>query len=229
MSLPPRILVVEDDDGIQELVRYNLAAAGFLPQCAASGEEALGLLQPPPDLVLLDIMLPGLDGLAVLESLKDNPATAAIPVIMLTARGAEEDIVAALEAGADDYVVKPFSPRVLIARIEAVLRRRGNGGQQEDPAVIERHGLRLDLHRYQVSFAGRRISLTASEFAILAALMERPGWVRTRQQLLDKAKGEGYPATERLVDVQISNLRKKLGEAGRLIETVRGIGYRFRE
>ncbi len=223
------ILVVEDDEDIQELLRYNLIKGGYRPVCVASGEEALARLAPPPDLVLLDIMLPGMNGLAVLDSLKENPATAAIPVVMLTARGAEEDIVAALEAGADDYVVKPFSPRVLIARLEAVLRRRQAPAKESDPAVIEHHGLRLDHHRYQVSFAGRQISLTASEFAILAALMERPGWVRTRQQLLDRAKGEDHPATERLVDVQISNLRKKLGEAGRLIETVRGIGYRFRE
>ena len=229
MNQPLRILVVEDDADIQELVRYNLAAGGFLPICAATGEEALERLQPPPDLILLDIMLPRLNGLALLDSLKANPATAAIPVVMLTARGAEEDIVAALEAGADDYVVKPFSPRVLLARIEAVLRRRGEQDRPREPEVIEHHGLQLDRRRYQVHFAGRPVDLTASEFAILAALMERPGWVRTRQQLLDRAKGEGYPATERLVDVQISNLRKKLGEAGRLIETVRGIGYRFRE
>ncbi len=229
MNQPLRILLVEDDADIQELVRYNLAAGGFLPVCAATGEEALERLQPPPDLILLDIMLPRLNGLALLDSLKANPATAAIPVVMLTARGAEEDIVAALEAGADDYVVKPFSPRVLLARIEAVLRRRGEQGRPREPVVIEHHGLQLDRRRYQVRFAGRPVDLTASEFAILAALMERPGWVRTRQQLLDRAKGEGYPATERLVDVQISNLRKKLGEAGRLIETVRGIGYRFRE
>ena len=231
MTPSARILVIEDDDHIQELLRYNLEAAGFETIGAASGEEAFDLLAPPPDLVLLDIMLPGMDGLAVLQSLRITPATAAVPVVMLTAKGEEEDIVAALDAGADDYVVKPFSPRVLLARIEAVLRRRQEPGPttRQDPAVLERHGLRVDRRRFQVHFTGRPIELTAPEFALLAALMERPGWVRTRQQLLDRAKGEGHPASERLVDVQISNLRKKLGEAGRLIETVRGIGYRFRE
>ncbi len=224
------ILLIEDEEDIQQLVSYNLVKHGYAPVCADSGEDGLRKLQPLPDLILLDIMLPGMDGLSVLKRLKEEAETALVPVIMLTARGEEEDIVAALNMGADDYIVKPFSPRVLLARVEAVIRRsRPKTASDDCPSVIEHHGLRVDAGRRLVTADNTTVELTASEFAILTTLIQRPGWVFTRQQLIDKIKGHGYVVTERLVDVQIFNLRKKLGAAGKLVETVRGIGYRFRE
>jgi len=224
-----RILVVEDERDISELIRYNLTKNGYQVMVAMSGEEGLRLArQNPPDLVVLDLMLPGLDGLDVCRTLKSDPQTAAIPVIMVTARGEEADIVAGLELGAHDYVCKPFSPRVLVARVRACLRRADSAGDAET-AVVQYRDLVVDPARHQVRLGERLIDLTATEFRIVQFLARRPGWVFTRQQIIDAARGDDYAVTERAVDVHIVGLRRKLGEFGEYLETVRGVGYRMRE
>jgi len=225
------VLVIEDEEDIQQLVTFNLVKEGFRVRCADSGEDGLRLAGSLlPDLVLLDIMLPGIDGLAVLRQLKQTPKLARVPVIMLSAKGEEQDIVNGLNLGADDYVPKPFSPKVLVARIHSVLRRQRTTDQpQEASQRLTLHGLSIDFSRRQVIVDGRPLSLTVSEFDILTLLARRPGWVYTRQQIIDRIRGQDYTVTERLIDVQVFGLRKKLGPAGELIETVRGIGYRFKE
>jgi two-component system phosphate regulon response regulator PhoB len=224
-----KILVVEDEEDILESVRYNLAKEGYQIEGVMSGEDALHKVKKETyDLIVLDLMLPGVDGLDVCKMLKQDQLTAPIPIIMLTARGEEADIVVGLELGADDYITKPFSPRILIARVKAVLRRR----QQEkwdDSSVIAIHDLQIDSSRYEVRVKGTSVQLTTTEFAILLYLARRPGWVFTRYQIIDAVKGEDYIVTDRAVDVQIVSLRKKLGDLGHLIETVRGVGYRFKE
>jgi len=177
---------------------------------------------------VLDLMLPGMDGLEVTRVLKSDPHTRSIPIIMLTAKGEEADIVAGLELGADDYVTKPFSPRVLTARVRAVLRR-GRAAEAESPDVIRFEDLVIHPGRHQVFSRGREINLTLTEFGILTYLARRPGWVFTRSQIVDAVKGADYFVTDRSVDVQVAGLRKKLGDAGSRIETVRGVGYRFKE
>lgn len=223
------ILVVDDEEEIQELVRYNLAKDGYQVACAGSGEAALARVRAGrPDLVVLDLMLPGLDGLEICRRLKAEPGTRSIPIVMLTAKGEESDIVAGLELGADDYVTKPFSPRVLLARIRAVLRRK-RAEEAGDEATIRVHELEIDPGRHQVSVGGRPVRLTLTEFRVLHALSRRPGWVMTRFQIAAAVHGEDCLSADRAVDVQIVALRKKLGRAGRHIETVRGVGYRFKE
>ena len=223
------ILVVDDEEDILELVRYNLEREGFAVACSPSGEEALTQVRRiTPDLIVLDLMLPGMDGFELCRSLKGDGRTSRIPVVMLSAKGEESDIIAGLELGADDYVTKPFSPKVLVARIRNVLRRR----RKEDrapPGVIAIRALSIDPMRRQVLVGGRPVELTATEFALLAHLATQPGWVFTRGQLISAVKGADYPVTERSIDVQIAGLRKKLGPAGKEIETVHGVGYRFRE
>jgi len=224
-----RILVVEDEQDILELVRYNLARENYRVFCARSGEDALKIVGSEPlNLMVLDLMLPGMDGLEVTRRLKKNPRTQNIFIVMLTAKGSEADIVAGLELGADDYITKPFSPRVLLARIKAVIRR-SNNGKSEDPAVIQIHDLVIHPGRREVRVGETPVSLTYTEFQILYYLVRRPGWVFTRTQIVDAVRGDDYPVTDRSVDVQIVGLRKKLGPAGRFIETVRGVGYRFKE
>ncbi|HHS14501.1 MAG TPA: response regulator transcription factor [bacterium] len=223
------ILVVEDEEDILELIVFNLKKEGYEVTALQSGEEALQQVSArPPDLILLDLMLPGADGFEVCKILKNDPHTSSIPIIMLTAKGEEADIVTGLELGADDYITKPFSPRVLIARIRAVLRRPKQP-RTSDHASIEIHNLIINPSRFEVKVNGERVDLTATEFHILAYLARRPGWVFTRSQIIDSVKGTDYPVTDRSVDVQIVGLRKKLQSAGQYIETVRGIGYRFRE
>jgi len=224
-----RILVVEDEAPIQELLQFNLERKGYRVEVAGSGEEALDAVGAfLPDLILLDIMLPGTDGLEVCKRIKADPKTRRVPVIMLTALGEEADIVAGLELGAADYVTKPFSPRVLLARVKAVLRRTGPGPA---PAMetLQIHNLAIDTRRYKVAVDGQEIPLTSTEFKVLHLLARQPGRVFTRYQIVDGVHGDDYPVTDRSVDVQIVGLRKKLGDAGAFIETVRGIGYRFRE
>ncbi|MEW6218747.1 MAG: response regulator transcription factor [Thermodesulfobacteriota bacterium] len=226
------ILLVEDDENIQQLVTYNLVKQGYRVLCADSGEEALAILgRERAALVLLDIMLPGMDGLAVCRGIRAAESTKALPMIILSAKGEEEDIVTGLNLGADDYLTKPFSPKMLLTRIAAVLRRSQQEGRKDAPKqdllVVGR--LTVDPSRHLVTHEGREIHLTVTEFAILELLVRRPGWVFTRQQIIDKVRGYEYAVTPRLVDVQIFGLRKKMGEAGKLIETVRGIGYRFKE
>ncbi|MDW7773412.1 MAG: response regulator transcription factor [Desulfobulbaceae bacterium] len=229
----PNILLVEDDPDIQQLVAYALIKAGMNVSCADRGEDALLLLEREPfAAIILDLMLPGKDGLDVCRTIRALEKTKNIPVIMLTARSDEDDIVAGLNIGADDYVTKPFSPKVLIARIRSVLRRRAQVNSragQEKYKTISLHGLVIDTGRHEVLYKGSRIQLTATEFAILCLLAEKAGWVFTRQQIIDRARGYEYLITPRAVDVQVFGLRKKLGAAGELIETVRGIGYRIKE
>jgi two-component system phosphate regulon response regulator PhoB len=224
-----RILVVDDEEDILELVRFNLAREGYPILCTTSGEETLKIAQKEhPDLIVLDLMLPGIDGLEVAKALKSDSKTRDIPIIMLTARGEEADIVTGLELGADDYVTKPFSPRILVARVRAVLRRRASEGP-EDESVLKVHNLLIHPGRREVLVNGEQAQLTFTEFGILNFLSRRPGWVFTRSQIVDAVRGDDYPVTDRSVDVQIVGLRKKLGPAGKYIETVRGVGYRFRE
>jgi two-component system phosphate regulon response regulator PhoB len=226
------ILVVEDDTDIQQLVSYNLIKAGFNVTCADSGEEALQRLNRETfDAMVLDLMLPGKDGNEVCRAVRNEETTKALPIIMLTAKSEEEDIVAGLEDGADDYVTKPFSPRVLIARIEAALRRTPETTTAPDDTigVITRHGMAIHPGRHEVRVNDEAVHLTASEFTILELLAGRPGWVFSRQQIIDQIRGYDYSITPRAVDVQIFGLRKKLGASGACIETVRGIGSRIRE
>ena len=224
-----RILVVDDEPDILELVQYNLSKDNYDVIGVESGEEALAqVYATPPDLIVLDLMLPGVDGLEVCRVLKRDTRTAAIPIVMLTARGEEADMVAGLELGADDYLTKPFSPRVLLARIRAVLRRHSTTPIAAD-VVIHQHGLVLHPGRHEVLARGQRVLLTPTEFRVLHLLARRPGWVFTRNQIIVAAQGEDVSVTERSVDVHIVSLRRKLGTVGDAIETIRGVGYRLQE
>lgn len=224
-----KILAVDDEEDILELVRYNLTREGFSVLGTTSGEDALKIARrEEPDLIVLDLMLPGIDGLEVTRKLKNDAKTRTIPVIMLTAKGEEADVVAGLELGADDYITKPFSPRILTARVRAVLRRPGESAS-DDEAVTRIHDLVIHPGRRDVQADGESVDLTYTEFQVLAFLARRPGWVYTRSQIVDAVRGDDYPVTDRSVDVQIVGLRKKLGTRGKYIETVRGVGYRFRE
>ena len=224
------ILIIEDEEDIRELVRYNLERDKFKVDEAESGEEGLkAAVRNKPDLILLDLMLPGKDGMQVCRELKQNEDTRDIPVVMMTAKGEESDIVAGLESGAEDYIVKPFSPKVLVARVKTVLRRKTAAPSPSAEGVLSIYDLRIHAGRHEVELNGKPLELTASEFGVLHFLARRPGWVFTRYQIVDAVHGEDYPVTERSVDVQIVGLRKKLGTAGGYIETVRGIGYRFKD
>jgi two-component system, OmpR family, alkaline phosphatase synthesis response regulator PhoP len=224
-----RILVIEDEEEILELLRYNLTKQGYRVDCAASGEEGLKAARAEaPNLVLLDLMLPGVDGMEVCRRLKSEPTTQAVPILMLTAKGEEADVVAGLEIGADDYVTKPFSPRVLIARIRAVLRRHAASPVADDEA-IHIHNILIHPGRHEVFVDDKPVELTATEFRVLQVLAQRPGWVFTRAQIAGLVHGEDFVVTDRSVDVQIVGLRKKLGAAGECVDTVRGVGYRFKE
>lgn len=226
------ILVIEDEEDIQQLVTYNLVKAGFQLYCADDGEAGLQSFSANhPDLVVLDLMLPGIDGLTVCQELRTTYKSDT-PVLMLTAKGEEEDIVAGLAAGADDYLPKPFSPKVLIARINALLRRSRlaapDEGEDAQPEITF-PALQLTIipYSYDVLVAGDNIHLTHSEFQILLLLAKKPGWVYSRQQIINDIRGFDYSLTERAIDVLISGLRKKLGCAASAVETVRGVGYRL--
>lgn len=224
-----KILIVEDEEDIQELLKFNLAKEGYQVSVASTGEEGLRhATQHVPDLVLLDLMLPKVDGLEVCKRLRAHPRGAHIPIIMLTAKGEEADVVTGLEVGADDYIAKPFSPRVVIARIRNILRRRGKTAESDEEPIKTRD---LFIHpgRHEVLVKNKPVDLTFTEFRVLHLLATRPGWVFSRQQIVDGVRGEDYAVTERAVDVQIVGLRKKLGASGEQIETVRGVGYRFRD
>jgi len=224
-----QILVVDDEEDILDLVCFNLTKEGYQVICTTTGEKAIEIIRKQrPDLVVLDLMLPGINGLEVAKILKNDSGTRDILIVMLTAKGEEADIVAGLELGADDYVTKPFSPRILAARVKAVLRRKAaaslNGSE-----VTKIHKLVIHPGRREVLVDNKLINLTYTEFGILSYLAQRPGWVFTRSQIVDQVKGAEYFVTDRSVDVQIVGLRRKLGSAGRYIETVRGVGYRFKE
>lgn len=225
-----RILLVDDEEDILTLMKYNLEKDGFRVDCAASGEAALRIARENvPDLILLDLMLPGMDGLDVCRILKNDSNTKRTPIIMVTAKGEDSDIITGLELGAEDYITKPFSPKVLAARVRAVLRRWNKIEDNNKNPVIKIDSLEIDTVRHRVSVDMEKIDLTATEFSILVALAKRPGWVFTRSQIINSVKGDDYPVTDRSVDVQVLNLRKKLGKAGNYIETVRGVGYRFKD
>jgi two-component system phosphate regulon response regulator PhoB len=222
------ILVVEDDEDILELLKYNLGKEGYRVTAVTTGEEGLRLARStPPDLILLDLMLPGVDGLEVCRSLKMDAKTRLASIIMLTAKGEEADIVTGLELGAEDYIIKPFSTRVLLARIRAVLRRRRTALPGAD-ALLKIHDLVIDPGRHEVLVQGQPVELTATEFRLLHLLARRPGWVLTRAHIVEGIHGDDYPVTDRAVDVKIVALRKKLGAAAQYVETVRGVGYRFK-
>jgi two-component system phosphate regulon response regulator PhoB len=224
-----KILVVDDEEDILELIKYNLKMDGFDPTGVLSGEKALEKAHKQTfDLIILDLMLPGINGLDVARKLKADPQSCSTPIIMLSAKGEESDIVTGLELGADDYMTKPFSPRILQARVRAVLRRQTKSPEDE-LAPVGIFDLRIDPGKRKVEVGGKPIALTFTEFQVLYFLARRPGWVFTRNQIVDAVKGEDYYVTDRSVDVQIVGLRKKLGSSGKYIETVRGLGYRFKE
>ncbi|MDW7650768.1 MAG: response regulator transcription factor [Bacillota bacterium] len=231
----PLILVVDDEESILELITFNLEKEGFRVSTAVDGQEALQKVAAnKPDLIVLDWMLPGIDGLEVCRRIRKDPATSDIPVIMLTARGEEVDIILGLELGANDYVTKPFSPRQLAARVKAQLRAQTTNSrpEKESSGVVRQGTLVLDADRYLVEKDGVVIEMPPKEFELLLLLASNPGRVYRREEILDKVWGYDYPADTRTVDVHIRHLRQKLEDDAnlpQLLQTVRGVGYRFRE
>lgn len=225
-----KILIVEDEPDIVELLVYNLDQAGFKTEAVFNGADALDRAKiEPPDLVLLDLLLPEVDGLEVCRTLKRDPETAGIPIIMLTAKGEAIDRIVGLELGADDYITKPFSPREVMLRVRAVLRRAPNVPRNRPSNQIQIDDLKIDLDRHQVFSDGDVIDLTATEFKILSVFAHSPGRVFTRSILMDAVWGQEYYGIERTVDTHVSRLRGKLGQFGERIETVHGVGYRLKE
>ena len=223
------IFVVEDEEDILDLIRHHLTKEGFAVSTATNGMEAVKAIQrKAPDLILLDLMLPGLEGLEVCRMLKKNDKTDGIPTLMVPATDDDRDVVAGLELGADDYIVKPFRMKELIARVRAALRRR-RGPPPDLEAVVKVRDIEIHPGRHEVRVAGELVEMTVSELRILHLLAGRPGWVMTREQIVDAVKGEDYAVTDRAVDVQIVGIRRKLGDRADCIETVRGVGYRFRD
>lgn len=224
----PRILIVEDERGLTDVLTYNLQREGYDVLVAHDGQEGLRKAQMQlPDIVLLDLMLPRLDGLEVCRELRAGERTRSIPILMLTAKAEESDQVVGFTMGADDYVTKPFSVKVLLQRVKALQRRTDTGSESGD--TIEHLGVRIDRVRHKASVGGRELDLTPTEFRLLECLLRQPGRAFSRSQLMDVAIGEGAVVLERTIDVHVKSLRKKLGEEGEHIETVRGVGYRFRE
>lgn len=224
------ITLIEDEPDIQEIIAYNLKREGYQVSSALNGEAGLALIkQKKPDLILLDLMLPGMDGLEVCRQLRAVSETQNIPIIMVSAKGEESDVVLGLGLGADDYIAKPFSPKELIARVQAVLRRSQQAPQTSADANILRGDLLIEPGKHKVTMAGEEISLTASEFKLLSTLASKPGRVFTREQLINHSLGENVVVVDRNIDVHIRAIRKKLGEQNSFIETIRGIGYRFRD
>jgi len=224
-----KIFVVDDEEDILELVNFVLSKESYRVQKFVTGEDLLKAIKTDkPDLLLLDLMLPGIDGFDICKIIKNDEKLSDIPIIMLTAKGDEVDVVSGLELGADDYVVKPFSARVLTARIKAILRR-GKNILSNDDDIIEVESLKIHPGRHEVSINGEYLDLTFSEFRLLQLLAQKRGWVYTRYQIVDALRGSDYPVTERAIDVQVVGLRKKLGTHGKYIETVRGVGYRFKD
>jgi DNA-binding response OmpR family regulator len=227
MSESRLIAIVEDEKDIADLIALHLGKAGYETRVFPDGEAFLFAARSrAPDLVILDLMLPGLDGLEVCRNLKAEPATKGIPVVMVTAKGTETDRVVGLELGADDYLVKPFSPRELVARVKAVLRRSEDRLQRHE--VIRLGRLVIDPDRCEVTVKGRPVEMTATELRILELLASQPDRVFSRNQIIEHAWGYDKPVTDRTIDVHVSNLREKLGPLGERIGSVRGIGYKFR-
>ncbi len=224
------ILVVDDEKEIRDLLAHYLRREGFAPILADDGETGLAKIRrEKPDLVLLDILLPNADGLEVLRSVRSTPEIANTPVVMLTAKGDETDRVVGLELGADDYIPKPFSPREVVARIKAILRRSRPGERGPEPAALSCGDLSLDVARHEVRYRGKPVSLTSKEFRILQAMLSSPGRVLSREAILSKAWGEDTHVTDRTVDVHVAKLRQKIPFLVRAIETVKDVGYRLRE
>jgi len=222
----PTILVVDDEEDIRELVELNLRREGYHVVMCETGEQALEQVSSQaPDAIVLDLMLPGIDGLEVCRRLKAEPKTRQVAVVMLTAKGEEADIVTGLEIGADDYVTKPFSGKVLVARIRRLLRKHRE--QDDEHGVVKIHELTIDPARHEILVGDEAVALTLTEFNILSTLAKRPGRVFTRYQIVDAIHGSDYLVTDRAVDVQIVSLRKKLGPCAKYVDTVRGVGYRF--
>ena len=222
------VLVIDDEKDVLELLRYNLEKGGFEVVAARDGESGLkAATASPPDAIVLDVMMPGLDGLGVCRRLREESRTARIPIILLTAKAGEADRVVGLELGADDYVVKPFSPRELVARIRALLRRTAPASTESE--TLRRGDLVVDSGRHEVTWKGKPVVLTATEFKILHYLASRPGRVCPRTEIIDSAFGRDVAVVDRTVDVHVTALRRKLGKGGELLETVRGFGYRFHD
>ena len=223
-----RILVVEDDRSLADVLAYNLRTAGFDPRIEVDGKRGLAAAQEQlPDLVLLDLMLPGLDGLEVCRQLRADPVTRAVLVMMLTAKSEEMDQIIGFAVGADDYVTKPFSVKVVLERVKALLRRRETSVEQQE--VVVNQGVLVDRRRHVASADNEELPLTPSEFSLLDTLIRQPGRAFTRQDLIDAALGDDAIVLERTIDVHVRSLRKKLGPFADLVETVRGVGYRFRD
>jgi two-component system phosphate regulon response regulator PhoB len=223
-----RVLIVEDDEDIAALLKYTFTEDGYAVSCATSGEQALRFLrEQPPTLALLDIMLPGPDGLELLRHIRREPELKGTAVIMLTAKGEEVDRIVGFELGADDYVVKPFSPRELLLRAKSVLNPTA-GQPQELPQRLECHGIILDLDTHECIYAGQKVALTTTEFKLLAEMMRRPGKALSREHLLNAVWGYSFEGYARTVDTHVRRLRRKLDAAAACIETVRGVGYRIK-
>ena len=223
------ILVIEDDPEIQELLALSISKEGWKVLQAKTGEEGLKILKDKKvNCILLDIMLPGIDGLKTLKKIKEIEQCRDVPVIMTTAKGEESDIITGLELGADDYVVKPYSPKVLVARIRAGLRRQEEKAANADVSIFQQGDIKLDSARYTAFNGTSQLDLSPTEFSILKHFLSNPDIVFSRNQIIAAIRGTDYPVTDRSVDVQILGLRKKLGEAGDLIETIRSVGYRFK-
>ena len=220
------ILIVDDEQDIRNLLKFNLDNENYKTILVEDGETAISAARKSnPDLIILDLMLPGIQGLDVCRILKNSDDTSNIPILMLTAKGEEVDIVKGLELGADDYVVKPFSVKVLLARVNNILKRKP---KPEKDSVLEFDNLIIHPGKHEVNIeGGEKVDLTFSEFKILFVLASHPNWVYTRNQLIDEIRGEDYPVTDRSIDFQIVGLRKKLKKASKYVQTVRGIGYRF--
>ena len=222
------ILVIDDEPDLLELVEFNLKKDGYEVIVAKNGQAGLEIAQKVvPDMIVLDLMMPGIDGLEVCRQLRGDSRTKQIPMIMLTAKSAEADRIVGLELGADDYITKPFSPRELLARVRALLRRATS--TQETPTVIRQGEVLIDLTRHEVTSAGKQVTLTPTEFRILHFIAARPGRVLSRDQIIDAAVGNEMAVFDRTIDVHIAAIRRKLGKAGDRIETIRGFGYKWRE
>ena len=226
-----KIVIIEDEPDIIEVMSYNLKREGFLVSSSRRGDEGLSLVRKQsPALVLLDLMLPGTDGLSVCQQLKADPMTREIPIIMVSAKGEESDVVIGLGLGADDYIAKPFSPRELLARVKAVLRRsllQQDQQKEQQKSRLQIDELTIDALRHEVAISGEPIKLTATEFKLLYQLAAQPGRAFSREQLLNRVVGDGVVVVDRNIDVHVRSVRKKLGDYSRMIETIRGVGYRF--
>jgi DNA-binding response OmpR family regulator len=225
----PLIVVVEDEQAIQDVIAYNLRREGYEVLLAGHGNEGLALIQSKrPALVILDLMLPGIDGLSICQQLRADPKTRSIPLMILSAKEEESDIVIGLSLGADDYLAKPFSPREMLARVKALLRRANTSRSVSDD-YIQVGPLAIDFSRFEAKLSGQPLKLTATEFKLLAELAGHPGRALTREHLLNRAVGDAVVVVDRNIDVHIRSVRKKLGDQAGMIETVRGLGYRFVE